>query len=475
MRLRLGFMLVCVLATTAAGCASAGGPSPDGMRPRETSETRDAESALNLAMIAGPEQGNENYETALSAALAAITADSVNPLAYKLAGQALIGLDRLDEAAEMLDMAEELRPAYFAEETEAIREGAWIDQYQRAQPMMDAGDYLGAAEVLEGANTIYQQRPEIMVVLGQIYVQEGQPDRAITYLRRADSVIEARAEQVDSAMIAEWRITQADIPVQVAQALLSAERYDEAAEELQGLVAQNPDNTLYANNLASIYIQTDQPDLAVDVYEELLERSDLAPSDYYSIGVGFYNIARYDDAADIFEQGVNTAERDRDSVEMWARSIQMYHTQDTTRMTPESLQEIIGVLERWVELDPNSQAGNLILAQAFNNMGDDDRTVEVIERMEGMTIQVIDLTLRRNPSGGATVVGTVENRNGTPGSQVAMQFTFYDAAGNAIGSQTQQVMLVGPQATQTTAGGRTPIEVVFSSDQQVDGYSYETP
>ena len=99
--------------------------------------------------------------------------------------------------------------------------------------------------------------------------------------------------------------------------------------------------------------------------------------------------------------------------------------------------------------------------------------MDLIERMEGMTVQVIDLTLRRNPDGGATVVGTVENRSGTPGSQVAMLFTFYDAAGNAIGSQTQQVTLTGPQATQTLAGGRTPIEVVFGSDQQVEGYSYE--
>lgn len=474
MRFCIRFMLACLLATTAAGCASAGGgASPDGMRPRETSETRDAESALNLALISDAEQAESSYETALSAAQAAITADSMNPLAYKLAGQALIGLGRVDEADEMLDMAEELRPAYVAEETEGIRENAWIEQYQLAQPMMEAGDYLGAAEALEIANAIYQQRPEIMVVLGQIYVQEGQPDRAIVYFRQADSLIDARAMQVDSSMAADWRAQQADIPVQVAQALISAERYDEAADQLRSLMAQDPGNVLYANNLASIYIETDQPDLAAGVYEELLQRTNLAPSDYYSIGVGYYNLARYDDAAAIFQRGARLAQRDRDSIEMWARSIQMYHMQDSTRATPESLQEIIGVLERWIELDPNSQAGNLILAQAVNNTGDDERTVELIERMEGMVVQVIDLTLRRRPSGGATVVGTVENRSGTPGSQVGMQFTFYDAAGNALGSQTEQVTLTGPQATQTTAGGRTPIEVVFDSDQQVDGYSYE--
>ena len=38
---------------------------------------------------------------------------------------------------------------------------------------LGSGDYAGAAEVLEKANLIYKKRPEIMIVLGQIYASDA--------------------------------------------------------------------------------------------------------------------------------------------------------------------------------------------------------------------------------------------------------------------------------------------------------------
>ena len=467
MRFRLGFMLASVLAVTAAGCASAGGggAGPDGMRPRETAETRDAERALNLALVTGPEEAAPQYETALSAANAAIAADSTNPLAYKLAGQALLGLNRAMEADVMLDTAEELRPAYHGEETEAIREAAWIDQYQRAQPMLDAVDYLGAAEILEGAHAIYSDRPEIMIVLGQIYVQESQPDRAVTLLKQADSLIDARAPQADSALAADWRVTQAEIPVTIAQAYISAERLDEAAGELRSLVMANPDNLVYLTNLAGIYAQTDQPDSAAAVYGRLLQRSDLKPSDMYMVGVGYYNMQRYADAQRAFERGAEAAPRDRDAIEMLTRSIQLQHQRDSTMVTPAALEQLKAVAERWIALDPNSRIGHVILTAAVNRSGDEQRTTELIETMEALAFNVADLQMSRNPSGGANVTGDVQNLNGAPGTPVTLNFTFYDVRGNAVGTQSARVTL-------GAAESRTPLQVSLSSDQQVDGYGY---
>jgi tetratricopeptide (TPR) repeat protein len=476
-------MLASALAITAAGCASSGGgggggggatAGADGARERETAETREAERAINLAMVAGPEAGAPQYETGLSAANAAIAADSMNPLAYKLAGQALVGLGRMQEAAAMLDKAETLRPAYLrdpAEGTEGIRENAWIETYQKAQPLLESGDYLGAAEVLEGANAIYKQRPEIMIVLGQIYVQENQPDRAIGFLREADALITRRAPEVDSTMAADWRTQQADIPVQIAQALISAERFDEAAVELRTLVAENPDNILYANNLASIYIQSNQMDLAAGVYERLLQRSDLAPGDVYSIGIGYYQMQRYADAARTFQRAATMASKDRDALEMWARSIQIQHQRDSTTATPASVQELIGAAERWIALDPNARIGYAILTAAVYRTGNEDRTADLLEKTQAIKVAVAELALQRNPEGGATVTGDIENMTADPGTRANLTFTFYDRQGNAIGTQTASVQ-AGAAGTGGNPGARTPFRVTFTSDQQVNGYSY---
>src|SRR6185503_6575544 len=127
-------------------------------------------------------------------------------------------------------------------------------------------------------------------VLGQIYAQENQPDKAIAHLKAADELITTRLPEVDSAMAAGWKEQQVEIPVTIAQAYISAKRYDEASAALRSLVEANPNNTLYARNLANIYAQSEKPDSAAAVYGRLMQRSDLSPSDYYQIGIGLYTM-----------------------------------------------------------------------------------------------------------------------------------------------------------------------------------------
>src|SRR5688500_3025689 len=241
-----------------------------GERPRENKMTREAQKQLGLAAAAAtPEAAAPYYQVALDSANSAIRENAKNPLGHRLAAEALIGLNRLEEAGTALAMAEQLRPIYVLE-TEGIRERAWIDQYNRAQPLLTAGDYLAAAEVLEGANAMYRQRPEIMIVLGQIYAQENQPDRAIAHLQRADSLIKAKLPELDSANAEMWRQNGADIPVTIAQAYISAKRFDEASAALKVLVDANPTNMMYARSLANIYAQSEKPDSAMNVYMRLV-------------------------------------------------------------------------------------------------------------------------------------------------------------------------------------------------------------
>src|SRR4029079_2048419 len=110
-----------------------------------------------------------------------------------------------------------------------------------------------------------------------------------------------RAAAVDTSMARQWKEMQVDIPVTMAQAYISAKRYEEAATALEGLVAANPDNLLYATNLASIYVQSQKPDMAKGVYAKLMARPDLTPNDVYQIGVGYYELEDYKTAADVFK------------------------------------------------------------------------------------------------------------------------------------------------------------------------------
>ena len=47
---------------------------------------------------------------------------------------------------------------------------------------------------------------------------------------------------------------------------------------VEQVLAENPDNIMYARNLASIYVQSNNPDSAKAVYGRLMGRSDLGPT-----------------------------------------------------------------------------------------------------------------------------------------------------------------------------------------------------
>jgi tetratricopeptide (TPR) repeat protein len=474
----LRIMLASALLVASAGCASSGGEGEEasaaspggpslaqGVRPTENDQTRESQKALGLAAAATRSEAAEpHYRLALDSADAAIRLDPNNPLGHRLAGEALLGLNRPVEAAAALDRAEELRPVYQLE-TEGIRERGWIDQYQIAQPLLQSGDYLRAAEVLEGANALYRRRPEIMVVLGQIYAQENQPDRAIFHLQRADSLIRARLPEVDSAMAAEWRAQQAQIPVTIAQAYISAQRFDEASATLARLAAANPDNPMYARSLANVYAQSQKPDSAVVVYSRLLARDDLSPDDLYQIGIGLYTIERYAEAARAFGRAARAAPKDRDAFEMWARTLQLEQTRAGATPSAAQLAELTTAAEGWLALDPNSRVGMLILAQTTNKARDEARTNELVRKMDALPVGVTDLQLRRLPEGGASLSGAIENYGASPGTPVTLIFTFFDQAGNAVGTEAARV-------TTSARDAKSTFSVRFGSDRSVDGYTY---
>ncbi|HKJ03840.1 MAG TPA: tetratricopeptide repeat protein [Longimicrobiales bacterium] len=473
--MKIRFGLVLTLATgfglsACAGGASSGGSTPapavsgtggqllqQGERPRQTEETRAAQRALDQAESTENEaEAKALYEEALTNAQAAIAADSTNPLGHLQAGIAAIGLGRYREADAHLDRAEELRPIYQLE-TDGMRERAWINLYQEAAPLVNTGDYEGAAAIFEDANAIYDKRPEVMITLGQIYAQLRQTDKSLENLNRAEALINDPdvAMNMDSATVAGWQEQAADIPLTKASVLAAAGRFEEAVGLFEELVADNPTDISLKRNLAAILIQTGDTVRAFEVYDDLMAQPGLSSQDYYAIGVGFYQGSAYERAAEAFKGAADHSPKDRDALEMWTRSLQI---DSAYAAVPEPA-------ERWIELDPNNQNAYLILAQAVNQEGDDARASDLVRTIEALEVTVNDLQLVRMADGGARVTGSITNKSLAQGATATMNFTFFDARGNAVGTQTQRISL-GAQGMAET------FEVVFTSSSAVNGYGY---
>ena len=484
MRLRFGLASASALSLTLGACASSGGGGSapasgtamagadvlaQGESPRDDDFTRSAEQHLGMVEDGMAEtEARTHYQAAAQAAQQAIQADSTNPKAYLLAAQANLGLDDYETAGEMFDEAERLRPIYELE-TERTRELAWIEKYQEAAPLVNAGEYDAAIALFEQANDIYQGRPEVMLTLGQIYAQTGEYDLAVENLQGAQAIIQSdRIEQMDSATAASWREQGDELPVMIAQTLVNAEQYDEAVTALEGLLEEDPENVAYLRTLGTTLVRMEQTDSAQAVFNRILAIDGLPSSDYYQIGIGLYQAEEYTQAADAFEKAVDASVNDRDAIEMWARSLVAAYPTGEGGPTPPAgaLEELRSASERWVELDPNNRNGFLILAQTANRLGDGDTAREMVGRIEQFPVTVENLQLQRSSMGGGMVTGAVQNISATQGQTATVEVTFYDAAGSVMG--VEQAMVQIP-ATDAQAAFR----VEMDTDAYVGGYSYE--
>jgi tetratricopeptide (TPR) repeat protein len=426
-------------------------------RPRDSDYTEDAEDALDDADDADDDaERQQHLQEALGFAEQEIAANANNPLGYRLGALAALGLEQYEKAGEYFDRASELYPIYEIE-LAALRENAWIDLYQQAGPYLDSGDYEGAAVVFENAHAIYKARPEIMITLAQVYASIGELDKAIDFIDQVDAFMHSEVvENADEEAVAGWQEQAAGLPELKAQALTAAERFPEAVEAYEALLEQNPGNLDYQLDLAAIQMQIGNRTQALALYEDLLSGGGLTGPDLYAIGVGFYQADDYENAVRGFSQAAEQNEYDRDSIEMWARTLQL-----------DSLfAEVPAVAERWVALDPYSQSGYAILAQAANINGDAETTQEAMTAIQGLEIAVDQLELQRFGNGGGIVNGTFVNKTLDPGATVTLVFTFYGVDGSRLGSTNHTLNAGAVDQVQS-------FQVQFDSSDRVGGYSYE--
>ena len=483
----MNFRMPLILAGSLAimgGCAASGGgttasaPSAptsggtalaQGERPRENDMTRAAARHIEQAVESeSPDEAAAHYGMAAESAQQAIDADLTNPLPYYQLGLAQLGLGQYVEADQSLARAEELRPIYTLE-TEGIRERAWVDLYQEAAPLVNAGDYEAAIEVFKNADAIFDKRPEVKAYMGQLLVQIGEYDAALVSLREARAIIadEELLMSTDSATVEAWMETDAQLPIYITQALMEMQRYGEAAQELQTLLADDPENLTYLRQLAQLYLQMEQPADAEAIYDRMAATGNLTAVEHYAIGVGYYQMENFTAAIESFKTASDMATKDRDALEMWARSVQLaYPAGEGGMEAPEGvLADMAAGAERWLELDPNNRNAYLILAQTVNRTGDEDRARELIGQVEQLSVMINNIQLQRYSNGGGLVSGSIMNVSMAAGSSVTINFDFYDASGAPIGSEQAMVSLPGVDASQA-------FQVDFETSAPVAGYGY---
>ena len=432
--------------------------------PRLSAYTSRSSGAIQEAQ--GMEEGTLRvaaYREALATITAGIEQDEndaadANPMAYLHLGIVHAGLKDYVAADVAFDLAEAIYPAYFDEEggTGAFRLNAWLDAYNDALIRLEAQDSEGAVELFEMANLLYDRRVESYLNIGVTAAQLGDMDKSIAAWQDAIAVIESPdGNPGDSLTRATW---DTDFWVMahtnLGRLLTNEGRPAEAVTAFEAILERDPDDTDVRSLLAMALAQSGQGAGALSVFDEILAREDGAPLDYYNAGVTLYGAGELDKAVLAFEKTIARSPMYKDALQNLTQTY--FELEDYEALIPHA--------QRLLELDPFNDYVHRMYVRALSQLEHAD-LIPALDVLQALPFLVDELALQ--PLGaGCRISGVAVNNTLDSGTSIILRFTFYDNAGNSVGSELTEVTVSDPEVAH-------PFNVTFDSETQILGYSYE--
>ena len=218
--------------------------------------------------------------------------------------------------------------------------------------------------LLNAAEMIFpRRRPEALMNMGVLYEQLGRRDEAIDAFGAALEIIRGpqtgEMMQRDSMLARGWLDQEAYLAPNRARLLSLEERYLEAANEYDVLLARDPGNITARSQMAAALAAGGMADSAQAIYDHLLAGDDMGIGDYFNIGVGLYMADDLVKAAEAFQKVVDVSPQNRDALLNLTTSL--YQANEWAACAPAGRQ--------LVDLDPYGGNNYLMLARCLSETG----------------------------------------------------------------------------------------------------------
>ena len=346
-----------------------------------------------------------------------------DPITLLFAAQALIGLGDYDEARRHLDHYDEVAPPECEQYGQDQRYGAWVRLYNTAVSAYSSGQNDEALETFLLANEFQ---------LNLISINNA----ALLQIEMGDNL--AAIETYETALAAD--IPDAD-PDQLRDVirglgdLLSEEgRSDEARTAYEEYLNNYPDDVVIGLSYAGLLAEED-PGESENIYNQIMGRSDLSSAQWVEVGVGFYNVSNYGDAAIAFGNARTSNPYNKEGMENFVNA-------SVQAGRPGPVMALADTLVKWYPYDAsNYQLYASVLARADM----DDRAMVVID--DGQTTDLVFhfVQMAASNDGVYVVQGSLEARNAT--GQVTIPFEFLDVTGRVV--MTEVLSVEAPPSGQT--------------------------
>lgn len=491
-----GLILAMTVAFVSA-CASAGGggttgaPEESGYRPSDDSHTNTASIHLVQGSQAEGQEATTHYEQALTNAVAGIEADSTNPKAYLIAGQAAVGLEEWAQADTFFEQALDLYPGY-EERIASEREQAWITAYNTGAEALSAGETERAIAQFEAADRLYQERPEARMALGSLYMRQGETEKAAQAYRGALEILSGPPpEEMDEEQAAGWEEDRQVVALNAAQLLAESGDYAEAASVLDSFLSQHGDQLDTSTELrartalAGFLAQAGETARAEEMFDQIYAREDLSSAEYFQVGIGFFNTGDYARAAEAFKASAERNPYNRDALlnlvqSLYSQALEIEELEETEERNQDLLEihdEILAAATEVRAFDPlNRNLLSFMLrslrakAELSEQTEADElarRTQELYRAYQQQPYEVTDITISVESENQAVITGVLANLTGTPGDEVQLRFSIMDGEGNVVDQSTVTVPAPEQNAAQQF---RTTVDIPGG---QFAGWKYE--
>lgn len=402
------------------------------------------EGAVDKLTTAGETEDPEAQRALFAEALEDLQSeiqDDSDPTALWLAAEAHIGLGEFEAADALLVRFVGANPAC-KERSDNSRFNAWATAYNEAIQNYQAGDQQGSLEAFLKANVI-KKDSRAFNNAGLLYQNLGDQEAAIEQFRGA---VEAD-DPSDQAR---------DASLNLAEALRSVDRGDEAVEMLRQFAESHPDDLMAELNYAVALTMAGDPTAAQPTFTKLLARDDLTVDQWNQVGVGLYEAEAFGDAVTAFQKARELNPYDRDALNNLA----------TSALEAGDLEMAAELGSLLVERYPYDFDAYTLLANAASQGDDAARALQMIQERGKLTFSLENVQLRERGEAAYVVEGLVMGRSDEVGGQVTVPIEFLNQQGEV--AATEQLQLVVP------ANGETEIfQVELTSDQPIAGFRFQ--
>jgi len=419
-RARHSFVLVLLLTLVPAAVSA----------QRDTRYTREASKYIGMAMTKQTDaERATQYQEALKHLREGMEKDAQNAKVWLLSGSVLASLGEMQEADAAFRKALELHPDY-AEDVRNERHQAWANAFNAGIAAMDAQQLDEAVRLMEGAQLLFQERPEALMNLGVLYANRNEPEKA-------EKAFKDAAAAVSSPLYAtltpeeqeQWnrfrdmaKISIGQMHVGAGVTAFQAEKFDDAFAAFATALQANPHaRDAMFNQAQALWAQA-------SAEEKKLET---APAEQHAA--------------------------------IKARVLELYGKAEP-------------IVLRTLEIDPTNDALHAILINA-NRLRREFAATDAereqyqqaaltrLQARDALPFYLDEIAITPDAEGGATLAGKLYNVKLEPGATVKVRFTLLGLDGSTVAEQEVT-------ATAGAVDALNPFEVKLTPTGEVAGWKY---